>query len=70
MPVSREDGASLVADLDIYDENNQLVAQIRGLRSQRVDGGWQTRSWTNCSMPMSGSRRKAGSRRSKVGWKA
>jgi acyl transferase domain-containing protein/NAD(P)-dependent dehydrogenase (short-subunit alcohol dehydrogenase family)/acyl carrier protein len=28
----------LSADIDIYDENNQLVAQVRGLRSQQVGG--------------------------------
>src|SRR5579875_6646 len=28
----------LSADIDIYDENNQLVAHVRGLRSQRVGG--------------------------------
>jgi acyl transferase domain-containing protein/aryl carrier-like protein len=29
----------LSADVDIYDENNRLVAQVRGLHSQRVDSG-------------------------------
>jgi acyl transferase domain-containing protein/acyl carrier protein len=28
-----------VADLDVYDEAGQLVAEVRGLRSQRVAGG-------------------------------
>ncbi len=28
----------LVADVDIYDENYQLIAQVRGLHSQRVGG--------------------------------
>ncbi len=30
---------SSAADLDIYDENRELVAQVRGLRSQRVADG-------------------------------
>jgi acyl transferase domain-containing protein/NADPH:quinone reductase-like Zn-dependent oxidoreductase/acyl carrier protein len=29
----------LSADIDIYDENSQLVAEVRGLHSQRVDSG-------------------------------
>jgi acyl transferase domain-containing protein/NADPH:quinone reductase-like Zn-dependent oxidoreductase/acyl carrier protein len=35
---------ALVADLDIYDGDNRLVAEIRGLRSQRVAGGAERES--------------------------
>ena len=37
-PHPRTDGARLVADLDLYDGENQLVATFRGIRSQRVAG--------------------------------
>jgi acyl transferase domain-containing protein/NAD(P)-dependent dehydrogenase (short-subunit alcohol dehydrogenase family)/aryl carrier-like protein len=49
-----------VADIDIYDNNGELTAEVRGLRSQRVDGGEReetpddllyTYEWQPCVIP-------------------